>query len=88
MYLLSELSRNGDTAGGSILQGWSQEELDSCEYFYELKKIFKRVIVYGWGEQWQSIGLMVSEPLDITNLLLGSALPHGHVTGVGYLHKV
>lgn len=83
MYLLSELSRNGNTVGGSPLQGWSKDELDSCEYFYELKKIFKRVLVYGWGKQWQSTGFLVSEPLDFTNLLLGSALSHGK----GYSYK-
>ena len=72
MYLLSELSRNGNTVGGSPLQGWSKDELDSCKYLYELKKLFKRVFVYGWGGHWQSIGLLVSEPLDFTSLLLGS----------------
>lgn len=83
MYLLSELSRNGNTVGGSTLQGWSKDELDSCEYFYELKKIFKRVLVVGWGKPWQSTHFFVSEPMDFTNLLLGSALSH-QVIGKGY----
>ncbi|SPF55313.1 conserved hypothetical protein [Candidatus Desulfosporosinus infrequens] len=84
MYLLSELSRNGNTVGGSPLQGWSKDELDSCEYFYELKKIFKRVFVAGRGEPWKSTHLFVSEPVDFTNLLIGSPLSHGHVIGYGY----
>ncbi|MDR3587227.1 MAG: hypothetical protein P4L59_18220 [Desulfosporosinus sp.] len=84
MYLLSELSRNGNTVGGSTLQGWSLDELDSSEYFYELKKIFKRVFVAGCGKPWQSTHLFVSEPVDFTSLLLGSTLPHEHVIGAGY----
>ncbi|WP_088224704.1 hypothetical protein [Desulfosporosinus sp. FKB] len=63
MYLLSELSRNSNTVGGSSLQGWSKDELDSCKYFCELKKLFKRVLVVGRGKQWQSEHLFVSEPL-------------------------
>ena len=85
MYLLSELSRNGNTVGGSTLQGWSKDELDSCEHFYELKKIFKRVLVVGWGKPWQSTHFFVSEPMDFTNVLLGSAfLSRGHAIGEGY----
>ena len=84
MYLLSELSRNGNTVGVSTLQGWTIDELDSCEYLYELKKIFKRVFVAGCGEPWKSTHLFVSEPVDFTNLLMGSPLLHGHVIGEGY----
>lgn len=84
MYLLSELSRNGNTVGGSTLQGWSLDELDSCEYLYELKRIFKGVFVVGCGKHWKSTHLFVSEPIDFTNLLLGSLLSHGHVIGEGY----
>jgi len=75
MYLLSELSRSGNTVGGSTMQGWSLDELDSCEYLYELKKIFKRVFVVGWGKPFQSTYLFVSEPMDFTNLLLGQIQP-------------
>lgn len=84
MYLLSELSRNGNTIGASPLQGWSKDELESCKYFYDLKKICKRVFVYGWGEQWQSTGLLVSEPLDLLNSILNPAFFHAHVIGKGY----
>lgn len=84
MYLLSELSRNGNTVGGSTLQGWSLDELDSCQYFYELKKIFKRVFVAGCSKPWQSTHIFVTEPVDFTDLLLGSPLHHGQVIGEGY----
>lgn len=87
MYLLSVLSRSSNTVGGLTLQGWSLDELDTCEYFYELKKIFKGVFVAGCGKPWQSTHLFVSEPMDFVNHLLGSAMSHGHVIGEGYSSK-
>lgn len=63
-FLASEFMRT--KVGASIpLLGWNRNEIENNDYFRNLLKLFRNVYFLGYESNendWQSIGLMVSEP--------------------------